>query len=466
MPSLALSAALTFALTLGVAHALHGQDRARRLWLLVVSITFYAALEPRYLWLIFASTLLDYVVGAQLARSGSVWARRGWLALSLGLNLGALGWFKLGDMAAGLVEAAAAALGAPMQLGRIDGALPVGISFYTFQTLSYTLDRYRGRVPPARSFLDFALYVSFFPQLVAGPIVRARDFLPQLLAAPRPSAQDLGAGLARMAVGIVKKIAVADMLTETVALPMTRGGAGPAGTLIGALGLYFAIYNDFSAYTDLAVGAGRALGLRLPENFARPALSPSPMEHWRRWHMTLNQLLADALYKPLAGGLGAPAWRAPLAGGLTFVAAGVWHGAGWSFLVMGLWNAVLYVGWRTLRPRAARHPLLRAVEVGLTLCLTALSLLFLRPGPLSTPLDLLAGLGRVDAGAAGLPEAQGWAWLGLAVALHLSPPAWKGRLIEGLGAAPAPALALALLGAVALALRFAPQASRFVYLQF
>lgn len=434
-------------------------------WLLLASLGFYASYEPVYLGLLLLSIAVDYLVGARLALAVGA-ARRAWLGLSLVANLGMLGFFKYGDLLLETAEAAVGALGGALSLPRVPGELPIGISFYTFQTLTYTLDRYRGKVAPARSWLEFAVFVCYFPQLVAGPIVRARELLPQLSARPEPPPAAIGEGLMRLLIGVAKKALLADPLRQAVVVEFEAGGGGPAATALGLAGSYLALYADFSGYTDIALGSARMMGLSLPENFDRPGWARSPMEHWRRWHKTLGSLLHEYVYAPLCGGPGAGGARRAWAFFFTFVVAGAWHGAAWSYCVMGLYNGILVVVWRWLRPSPSPRPWIARAEGTLALGLVSASLVFMRPAPVAEGLALLAGLFHVERGLAGLPRAEGLALLAVAIGLHATPRRWKGRLIGWAGEAPALTLALITVVVVALATRFADRATDFTYFQF
>ena len=280
----------------------------RLLWLLLTSYLFYASWDPRYLVLIVASTLLDWFVGQALARADGEDAattrrRKRLLAASVVGNLAILGVFKYGNFALESVEGLLAMAGMQASLGRVPTELPVGISFYTFQTMSYTIDIYRRRMAPAKTFWDFALFVAFFPQLVAGPIVRASEFLPQLDRPPRIDARALGTGVFLILAGLVKKMVLADSIGARLVDPFFFHPELFSGAemLISTWSFYFQVYLDFSGYTDIAMGAALLFGFTLPENFKRPALSRSPLEHWGRWHVTMMTWLRDYLYVPLGG---------------------------------------------------------------------------------------------------------------------------------------------------------------------
>ena len=268
---------LAFPVFLAVAWTVWRLLHARRLpafaWLLLVSAFFYGCWKPWYLILIAASTLHSFGVGRALDGNEDPVSRKRWLIWGVAGDLGLLGVFKYGNFFLGTVAAITG-----LDLPRVPAELPVGISFYTFQTLSYTIDLYRRRIEPARNLLEFAVYVAFFPQLVAGPIVRARDFLPQLDARPRLDAAALGEGIFLILSGLVKKMVIADSLRAVWIAPFFTdpSGANALEALVSTWAFYFALYCDFSGYTDVALGAALLFGFRLPMNFDRPALTTSP----------------------------------------------------------------------------------------------------------------------------------------------------------------------------------------------
>ena len=274
---------LEFGLFLAVAFAVYRLVQRwrmpRAVWLLVVSYLFYASWDVRYLALIVFSTVLDYAVGRGLAGTRRPEARKLLLALSLAGNLGLLGVFKYGNF---LLESLEMATGWAMP--RVPAELPVGISFYTFQTLSYTIDVYKRKIEPTRDLLSFSVFVFFFPQLVAGPIVRARTFLPQLARRPRTDQRAFGEGVFLILAGLAKKMILADMIAHEIVYPFFASPAGRNSleALIALWAANFQVYCDFSGYSDVAIGAALLFGFQLPKNFDRPFRSRSPMEHWRR----------------------------------------------------------------------------------------------------------------------------------------------------------------------------------------
>lgn len=317
------------------------QQSPRKLILLLASYLFYMAWNPAFILLILASSLIDWFVGAALDREQHKPRRLKLLLLSLTANLGLLAWFKysgfLGEMLLGFGKAAG--LDWDWQVWAI--TLPVGISFYTFQTLSYSIDIYARRLKTSNSLLEYALYVAFFPQLVAGPIVRASEFLPQLsrgiYLALTPQAVLLISG------GLVKKVVIADNLAPYVDAVYSNPHAfGSLDTLLATLCFSTQIYCDFSGYSDMAIGLALIFGLRLPRNFNYPYFAQSPADFWKRWHMTLSRWLRDYLYIPLGGNRRGRA-RTMLNLMLTMLLGGLWHGAGWTFILWGAWHGLLLI---------------------------------------------------------------------------------------------------------------------------
>ena len=306
--------------------------------LLIASYYFYAYWDVRFCGLLLLSTITDYWVARGISVAATQQTKKRLLLLSLFVNLGLLAFFKYCnffiDSAASLLEAAG--LGS----SSLSIILPVGISFYTFQTLSYTIDVYRGVIKPVGRWLDFALYVSFFPQLVAGPIVRASEFLPQLQRSPKWSSRRFYAGAQQMLRGAIKKVILADRLAEMVDVVFAGPDLYSGFTLmIAALAYAGQIYYDFSGYSDLAIGAAKMMGYRFPVNFRHPYLATSLSEFWRRWHMTLSRWLRDYLYISL-GGSRSGIVRTTFNLMLTMTLGGLWHGAAWTFVLWGILHGV------------------------------------------------------------------------------------------------------------------------------
>jgi D-alanyl-lipoteichoic acid acyltransferase DltB (MBOAT superfamily) len=349
-----------------------------RLWLLVAaSVGFYSMWRWEFSLLVLFSACVDFVAARRIAASGHPRRRRAWLLASLTINLGLLAAFKytyfVYDNVRLLVGAAGAELPASADLGlRI--VLPLGISFYTFQTISYSIDVYRRVIEPTRNLASFLCYVTFWPQLIAGPVLRAGEVIPQLEASRRLRGADLWQGLALVVVGLFKKVVIADGLAPLVdrAFALDPASLTALDVWVATFLFGFQIYFDFAGYSDIAIGSARMLGLHFPKNFDWPYLARSPREFWTRWHISLSSWIRDYLYAPLTGrrfhsgsqgGIGEAAGADPgrrhsalLA---TWLLMGLWHGAAWTFAVWGLYHAALIGLYRALPPLAAlpeRHP--------------------------------------------------------------------------------------------------------------
>ena len=307
----------------------------RTIFLLLASYVFYASNNGWLLTLILASTCIDYAAGLWIAQSKSQRGRKAALITSVATNLGILGYFKYIDFFRETVAAGASALG--LNLGWVDLniLLPVGISFYTFQSMSYTIDVYRGTIPVERSWFRFAFYVAYFPQLVAGPIMRASYFLPQVEKVHKLSIDDVEAGVFLICRGLFKKIVIADFLAIYADYAFGLGaGVSAVDLWIGLYAFTLQIYFDFSGYTDIALGCSRLLGYRIPENFMRPYAALGFSDFWQRWHISLSSWLRDYLYISL-GGNRQGHWKTYRNLMLTMLLGGLWHGAGWQFVLWG-----------------------------------------------------------------------------------------------------------------------------------
>ena len=335
-----------FAVVFAVAWALRS-NRGRKHFLLLASYFFYAAWDWRFLSLIFVSTAVDFVAGRMLARPEPPGGRRVWLWFSVGGNLTLLGFFKYYNF---FVESGTELfdlIGLPFPARTLEIVLPVGISFFTFQSMSYTFDVYRRRLDPVSSFLDFGLFVAFFPQLVAGPIVRAATFLPQLTGRPRWADVEVRRNLTLFLVGFVKKACVADQLARAVDPVFANPAAYAAASKWIAVMLYHVqIYCDFSGYTDMAIATAGLLGYQLTRNFDFPYFAKSMREFWQRWHISLLSWFRDYVYLPMALRSRRHSW-AMLCVVILMLLSGLWHGAAWNFVVWGLFHGLLLVAERT-----------------------------------------------------------------------------------------------------------------------
>ena len=324
-----------FAIVYAVYWTLHS-NRWRKVWILVCSYAFYGAWDWRFLSLIIGSTLVDYVVGRKLYQhQGEPNIKRRWLMVSLAVNLGALAFFKYANFFADSAVGLFSWLGLPVNQVTLGIVLPVGISFYTFQTLSYSLDIYAGKLKPRESLLDLATFVAFFPQLVAGPIVRASDFLPQLDSLRSFGQVNLRSCLTLFLVGFFKKACISNNLAPIVDQYFSAPDTYTAlSSWIAVLSYTVQIYCDFSGYSDMAIACAGLLGYNLCINFNFPYFASSITDFWRRWHISLSTWLKDYLYIPLGGNRGSTlfTYRNLM---LTMVLGGLWHGAAWTFVIWG-----------------------------------------------------------------------------------------------------------------------------------
>lgn len=338
-----------------------------RLWLIfLASSTFYGFWRPEFLAVMFLSAITDYVVAMRIEATEDSAQRRSWLLLSLTVNLGLLSYFKylffIVDNAVTVLNVFGIEARAPI----LNIVLPLGISFYTFETISYVVDVYRRFIPAERSFVMYGCFVTFFPKLVAGPILRAAEMLPQFSAEPVFRLDTFVSGLQRILFGLFLKVVLADNIAPLVDTgflqPVSALSALDVMTLAFLFG--FQIYFDFSAYSSIAIGSARLMGIHVPENFNFPYIAASPRDFWRRWHISLSSWIRDYLYLPLlgvkvrdrsAGGLSVdvgeknPNTRHPLfALFMTWAIMGLWHGANWTFVFWGLYHATLIAGYRAL----------------------------------------------------------------------------------------------------------------------
>jgi alginate O-acetyltransferase complex protein AlgI len=316
-------------------------------WLLLVaSYYFYASWDWRFLSLLFASTLVDYSCGRLIEASTDPRKRKILLCLSLGFNLTLLGFFKYFNFFADNLHAVFGALGWQLDFVTLRVLLPVGISFYTFVTMSYVIDVYRREIPATRDFVDFAIFVAYFPHLVAGPILRASKLLPQIHHPRTVTTEQMRDGSWLVAWGFLQKVFVADNLSGVVNLIFEPGTHHTGiNVLMGTYAFAFQIYGDFAGYSNIARGVSKMMGIELMENFRFPYFARTPQEFWRNWHISLSTWLRDYLYIPLGGNRGS-AWQTNRNLLITMVLGGLWHGAAWTFVLWGFFHGMLLIVYR------------------------------------------------------------------------------------------------------------------------
>lgn len=425
-----------------VYHALEYRQKARLTFVVLFSYYFYYKSSGTYFWLLALVTCCDYLIagGINNCMTAQKRKRAKWLlALSIGIDMGLLGYFKYTNFFAGLI----------MQLaGRdfrpADIFLPVGISFFTFQSLSYTIDVYRGRTKPLKSLLDYAFYVSFFPQLVARPIVRAADFLPQIHRRVCITQEMLGKGVFLILAGLFKKAVISDYISinfvdRVFDNPQLYSGVE---NLLGAYGYTLQIYCDFSGYSDMATGLALLLGFRFPQNFNAPFLSTSVTDFWRRWHISLSTWIRDYIYIPL-GGSRKGKGRTYINLILTMLLAGLWHGASLNFVAWGAMHGIaqaIHKWWRTDVMHHAKdyqsHGIRRMVACIVTFHFTVFTFIFFRNTSLAESI-LMIGRILTDFHVSNiLPVAEGYPTV-IAVILigyltHFIPKIWQEDMIRRL----------------------------------
>lgn len=383
-----------FTITMGLYGLTLKHERARDLFLLGASYIFYSAWYWEYSFLILASTVVDYFIGRRMHNASNQKVKKQLLLLSLSFNLGLLALFKYFNFFANTAVTTMDVFGFQIDPIQHELLLPIGISFYTFQTLSYTLDIYRGRLKPEHSFTKFAVFVAFFPQLVAGPIVRAKDFLPQLHKKLTFSNASAALGMFLIISGLVKKVLIADPIALMAVDPVFEnpGNYSSLDLLSALYGYTIQIYCDFSGYSDVAIGLALLLGFHLPLNFNRPYIAKDPSEFWKRWHISLSSWLQDYLYISLGGSRSTRLfiYRNLL---LTMVLGGLWHGAAMNFLLWGAFHGLILIAFRPFRKITAQaQGIKKLLLITLTFHLIVFGWLLFRVPDLATFNTYMKGL--------------------------------------------------------------------------
>jgi alginate O-acetyltransferase complex protein AlgI len=400
---------LTFVVFFAVVLLVHNLPlpwSVKKLNLLVASYLFYAAWNPPFILLLWASTIVDWLVARQIHRQVTDGRRKAWLILSLVVNLGFLGFFKYGNFVLENWQVLMKAIGVHYQQPEWNILLPVGISFYTFHSMSYTLDIYWRRVEPIPKLFDFALFVAFFTQLVAGPILRTADLVPQFMR-PRTATRDqLCWGLTLMTFGLFEKVVLADGAFAPVANAVfkARGPVGAMDAWLGTLAFSGQIFCDFAGYSIVAIGAALALGFSIPNNFRVPYSAIGFSDFWRRWHISLSTWLRDYLYIPLGGNRKGEG-RTYINLMTTMLLGGLWHGANWTFVVWGGLHGAFLAGERWLKQRAVRWRLPSGIAFNLVLALVTYMLVnvawvFFRARTLAGAMSMLGAMAGLHAHAA------------------------------------------------------------------
>ncbi|MFO0667166.1 MAG: MBOAT family O-acyltransferase [Polyangiaceae bacterium] len=451
--------AIFLALTYVVFWSLRTRRVLRALFLVIASYTFYVwgtyetvvrenqdvpfgayGWSALCLGVIFVGSSLDYGLARLLHRTETPWKRKGLLLLSVSYYLGVLAIFKYYDFAADSIASLLSFAGASYKPKLLHLVLPFGISFFTFETMSYTIDVYRRELEPAKSYLDYLLFVCFFPHLVAGPIVRPHTMLPQLAAEPKASDEKRSEGLYLIAKGLVKKVTIGDYLSSFVVSGLFERPETYSSleTLVGVYAYAIKIYADFSGYTDVAIGSAKLFGYDLPQNFDRPYLSSNLQEFWHRWHISLSSWLRDYLYIPLGGSRGSSiaTYRNLM---LTMVLGGLWHGASWNFVIWGALHGGALAVTRAYQRRRGAHPSaapLRILSQVLTFHYVCFAWIFFNAKTFGLATDILRNFGTLTFGFGHIPM-RAVLVLGCGVALHVIPKKYELMLRDFFGRSPA-----------------------------
>ena len=404
-----LTFVLFFAVVLTLHYAPFGSWRSKKVQLLLASYLFYAAWNPPFILLLWISTVVDWNTARRIHRAETAGSRRLWMLVSVAVNLGILGYFKYGGFLLDNWVALMGAVGVEWQAPGSKIVLPVGISFYTFQTMAYSLDVYLRRAAPATSLLDFSLFVTFFPQLVAGPIVRPTDLMPQFERPPASQSGRMSWGLALMVLGMFQKIVVADGALAPAAEKVYDAGEKLAWSdaWLGTLAFSGQIFSDFAGYSTTAIGAALALGFSLPDNFRYPYAAVGLSDFWRRWHISLSTWLRDYMYIPLGGNRKGPA-RTYVNLMTTMLLGGLWHGASWTFVVWGGLHGLYLAVERFVRARVGSTRLSGslAFRIGLamlTYFLVNITWVFFRAREFDTAWRMIGSMLTLGAGKRVLP---------------------------------------------------------------
>lgn len=470
-----------FALLLGTLVFIRGEGTRRNL-LIVASYLFYGWWDWRSCFLLFGVTLLGYGAGLRMAGGADRQAKRPWLLLGIGVNLAGLAFFKYTDFFLANLQPLFRVAGIDVPHPEI--ILPVGVSFFTFQSISYLIDVYRGTLTAQRGFRDYMLFVAFFPQLLAGPIVRGGQFLPQMTTEHPLRADDLRLGMERFIRGFAKKVLFADTLAVWADPVFAHPAAySPLTCWLAVLAYTGQIYYDFSGYSDMAIGVARMLGIRYPENFRHPYASRSIAEFWQRWHMTLSFWLRDYLFLPLAYalsrripedrrlGVRAETWSYAGAILLTMFLGGLWHGASWTFVVWGTLHGVALAVHRLVKDARGRRGRKRGSRTGafaswaVTFLFLMLTWVIFRAADFPSAWAMLRKMASLGSDGVRWFYVQGIVAMGIGVLLHL----WSLRHDDR-----SPSLDLrrplawpALASLILALLLFAPRGtSPFIYLRF
>ena len=458
---------------LGAHHLLQGRHAAQKWLLIAASYYFYATVDWRFCGLLLGLTLINFAAGSAVARAASIIVKRRAIAVAVLLSIGLLCYFKYLNFFGAMANSVTEWLGAGSLVPFVNILLPVGISFMTFQAITYPIDLSTRRLDKPCGLGDFALFIAFFPRLLSGPIVTAAYFLPQLgTEAPRVSHEQRFEGLVLIVRGLVKKVLIADTLGATLVEPAFATPLAFASPFLwlALFGYSFQVYLDLSGYTDMARGAAHMLGYRLPVNFNRPYMATSIANFWQRWHITMSSFFRNYLYQPLTSAGYASVYLNLL---IVFVAIGLWHGAGWNFVVYGLIHGSM-VAWGHFagewRARSGHSvPVYRggllALRIAAVFFVVVLTRILFRSADLAAATEFVGALFRSIQGSFPV-SATGLVALAAAAALHLTPVQWRDRIMAYTETRPAWMLGIVLVITLYMVMAMTRGSGGFIYFQF
>lgn len=462
-----------FAAFLVVYTLLQRKHTGRLLFVTLFSYYFYYKSSGTYFYLLALVTVWDFFTALLMHRTESKLGRKAWVFLSISMNLGLLGYFKYTNFLGGAI---ASLMGG--QFTALDIFLPVGISFFTFQSLSYTIDVYRREIPPLKNFLDYAFFVSFFPQLVAGPIVRARDFIPQIRKPLYVSQEMFGRGVFLILVGLFKKAIISDYISVNFVERIFDNPTLYSGVenLMGVYGYALQIYCDFSGYSDMAIGIALLLGFHFNLNFNSPYKSASVTEFWRRWHISLSSWLRDYLYISLGGNRHGK-FRQYLNLFITMFLGGLWHGASWNFILWGSFHGIalaLHKAWMTVTKRKKgeeRHGFRRVLGVVVTFHFVCFCWIFFRNADINNSMDMLGQIFTTFRPQLFPQLVEGYwrvfALMVLGFLLHFAPDSWENAFCRGVIRLPFLGKAVMMVAMIYLVIQMkSSEIQPFIYFQF
>lgn len=379
-------------------YSLHTQ-KSRNQLLLIASCYFYMSFVPEYILILGCTIIIDYLAGLQIARTSGR-NRKGWLILSIIANVGILAYYKYANFIIDNLNGVLGTFSTGNHFDALDIILPVGLSFHTFQAMSYTIEVYRGNQPPERNFSTYALYVMFYPQLVAGPIERPQNILPQLHEYRAYDWNNVKEGLARMLWGFFKKVVIADRLAMVVDYCFDNHNSVSWHVLaVGAVFYSFQIYCDFSGYCDIGIGAAKVMNIKLMENFAQPYTSANIITFWQRWHISLSSWFRDYVYIPL-GGNRRGALRRRINVFIVFLLSGLWHGANWTFVLWGGLHGLLVTLFGGNSENSNKG--LIVIKAIITFISVTILWVFFRASDITQAIDYLLGLLQLQSGSSAM----------------------------------------------------------------